>query len=68
MIQFSYMIEFDDKSTNTKVDDLRRSEEEKLIQALAPQYGFDYINLHGYTINPEALILLPEKNLVKENW
>ena len=61
MIQFSYMIEFDDKSTNTKVDDLRRGEEEKLIQALAPQYGFDYINLHGYTINPEALVLLPEK-------
>ncbi len=61
MLQFIYMIEFDDKSTNSKVDDLRRSEEEKLIQALAPQYGFDYINLHGYTINPEALALLPEK-------
>lgn len=55
------MIEFDDNSTNTKVNDLRKSEEEKLIQALAPQYGFDYINLHGYTMNPEALILLPEK-------
>ncbi len=61
MLQFIYMIEFDDKSTNTKVDDLRRNEEEKLIQALAPQYGFDYINLHGYTINPEALALLSEK-------
>jgi type IV pilus assembly protein PilB len=55
------MIEFNDEFTNTRVDDLRRNEEEKLIQALAPQYGFDYINLHGYTINPEAIALVPEK-------
>ena len=60
MIQFLYMIKFNDQITNTRVDDLRREEEEKLIQALAPQYGFDYINLHGYTINPEAIALIPE--------
>ena len=61
------MIKFNDEFTNTRVDDLRRSEEEKLIQALAPQYGFDYINLHGYTINPEAMILLPEKKAREGN-
>lgn len=55
------MVQFNDKITNTRLDDLRRSEEEKLIQALAPQYGFEYINLRGYTINPEAVGLIPEK-------
>lgn len=60
MLQFIYMIQFNDQLTNTRVDSLRREEEEKLIQALAPQYGFDYINLHGYTINPEAIALIPE--------
>lgn len=56
------MVQFNDKFTNTRIDDLRRSEEEKLVQALAPQYGFEYVNLHGYTINPEAVGLIPEKN------
>jgi type II secretory ATPase GspE/PulE/Tfp pilus assembly ATPase PilB-like protein len=54
------MVNFNDESYNNRVDELRRGEEEKLIQALAPQYGFDYINLRGYTINPEAVILIPE--------
>ena len=60
MIQFIYMIQFNDQFTNTRVEVLRREEEEKLIQALAPQYGFEYINLHGYTINPEAIAIIPE--------
>lgn len=55
------MVQFDDKITNDRIDEMRRNEEEKLMQALAPQYGFEYINLRGYTINPEALALLPEK-------
>jgi len=54
------MVQFNDSKTNTRLDELRRSEEEKLVQALAPQYGFEYINLRGYTINPEALSLYPE--------
>jgi len=54
------MVKFDDKALNIKIADLRKSEEEKLTQTLAPQYGFEYINLHGYTINPEAMALLPE--------
>lgn len=54
------MIKFNDEFSNVRIDDLRKSEEEKLIQTLAPQYGFDYINLHGYTINPEAVALYPE--------
>ncbi|MEZ4103865.1 MAG: GspE/PulE family protein [Candidatus Paceibacterota bacterium] len=56
------MVQFDDKFTNLRINDLRKDEEEKLIQSLAPQYGFDYINLHGYTINPEAVALIPEES------
>lgn len=55
------MVQFNDNFTNARLDDLRRVEEEKLVQALAPQYGFEYVNLHGYTINPEAVALYPEK-------
>mgnify|MGYP001321787716 CR=1 FL=1 len=54
------MVTFNDKVINNRLDDLRRQEEEKLVQALAPQYGLEYINLHGYTINPEAVGLIPE--------
>lgn len=61
MIYFYYMVQFNDSLTNTRLNDLRRDEEEKLVQALAPQYGFEYINLNGYTINPEAIALYPEK-------
>ncbi len=55
------MAPFDDKFSTTRLADLRRDEEEKLMQALAPQYGLEYINLRGYTINPEAILHLPEK-------
>jgi len=36
-----------------------------LVQAMAPQYGFEYINLHSYTINPEALALIPKKSALE---
>lgn len=55
------MLNFNDKFANTRLDELRRNEEEKLIQTLAPQYGFEYIDLKGYTLNPEAIGLYPEK-------
>jgi len=55
------MLNFNDKFANNQLGELRRSEEEKLVQALAPQYGFEYINLNGFAINPEAIILYPEK-------
>jgi len=55
------MLKFDDKFANTRLDEIHRGEEEKLVQTLAPQYGFEYINLTGYTINPEAIAMYPEK-------
>jgi len=54
------MVQFDDSFADGRVADLRIHEEERLVQAMAPQYGFDYINLRGYTINPEALGVIPE--------
>ncbi len=55
------MVQFNDNFTNLHLSDLRLIEEEKLIQSLAPQYGYEYINLHGYTINPDAIVLCSEK-------
>jgi type II secretory ATPase GspE/PulE/Tfp pilus assembly ATPase PilB-like protein len=54
------MVQFNDKITNARINTLRHDEEEKLVQALAPQYGFEYINLQGYTINPGAVALVKE--------
>lgn len=54
------MPQFDETSSNTHIAALRKRGEEKLMQALAPQYGFDYIDLHGYTLNPEALTKISE--------
>ena len=46
---------FDDTRTNTQVSDLHHKEEERLIQALAPKYGFPYVNLHDISIDISAL-------------
>lgn len=55
------MIKFDDSYSNNRVSDLYNREEERLIQMTAPQFGFNYVNLQGLTINPEALSAIPEK-------
>lgn len=55
------MVTFDDSHSNARVADLRKQEEERLVQAMAPQYGFEYINLRGYTINPEAMSAITEE-------
>lgn len=60
MILSSMTLKFDDSYSNTRIADLHLQEEERLIQTTAPQLGFDYINLRGYTINPEATAAVPE--------
>lgn len=55
------MVTFDDKDSNTKIADLHALEEERVVQLTAPQLGYDYVNLRGYTINPEALSVIPEQ-------
>ena len=55
------MPKFDDKNATAQLQDLHREEEEQLVQNLAPQYGYEYVNLRGYTINPEAVVSVPEE-------
>ena len=54
------MVQFDDKFSGTKMSDIRAQEEERYLQSIAPQNGFEYIYLRGYTINPEGIALIPE--------
>jgi len=56
------MADFNDQATNMQIAELRKRGEEKLMQALAPQYGLPYIDLHGFTINPEAVTLIKESD------
>lgn len=43
-----------------KYQAFRQGEEESLIDSLAKQYGYTYINLRGIAINPRALNTVPE--------
>ena len=61
MLSFAYMVTFDDSRSDTRIADLRAREEEQVIQMTAPKLGFEYINLQGYTINPEAIAAIPEE-------
>jgi len=55
------MVQFDDKALTDRLADLRAKEEERSVAARAPQLGYEHIDLHGYTINPEALAAVPEE-------
>lgn len=55
------MLKFDDSFSNSRVADLYAQEEERSIQTMAPQLGFEYMNLQGYAINPEAITALSEQ-------
>jgi type IV pilus assembly protein PilB len=55
------MVQFNDAFAGNRALDMRAQEEERYVQAMAPRLGFPYIYLRGYTINPEALLLIPEQ-------
>ena len=55
-----YMSQFDDSLTNARITELHHSEEERLVEALAPKYGLPYTNLQQRTLDIEALRLIPE--------
>ncbi|MCA9355103.1 type II/IV secretion system protein [Candidatus Kaiserbacteria bacterium] len=55
------MVKFDDNLSNTKIADLHSHEEERVIQTMAPQLGFEYVNLRNITIDPEAVSAIPEQ-------
>ncbi len=55
------MTQFDDTRTNARLSELHHAEEERLVQAMAPKYGYPYINLHETSIDTDALKLLTEE-------
>lgn len=62
------MPNFDDRFfEQDKMKALREREEESLIKRLAQQYGHTYVNLVGITINPEALLVIPEEEAKAAN-
>ncbi len=61
------MAQFHDDGTKVRLEELRKRGEEDLMKTLAPQYGLAYIDLHGVTINPEALTKIPEARARKAN-
>ncbi len=62
------MVQFDNSLSSSHFNDIRALEEERFVQAMAPQHGFTYINLRGYTINPEALSVVPEATALAGNF
>src|SRR6185436_4115654 len=56
------MVKFDEEKQNKQIEELRRNEEEDLVQVLAEaKYGLPYINLSGVVIENEALRFIEEK-------
>lgn len=55
------MPQFDDTFSTDRMGEIRREEEDHLISALAAQNGYGYIDLRGVTINPTALLIIPEE-------
>lgn len=54
------MATFKDSELTSQLSELKRKEEEALMQALSQKYGTTYINLHGVTINTDALRMITE--------
>jgi len=54
-------IQFNEDKQNRKIADLRRKEEEDLVQILSAKYNIDYVSLVGIPINTDALRLIPEQ-------
>jgi type II secretory ATPase GspE/PulE/Tfp pilus assembly ATPase PilB-like protein len=61
------MTQFNDNESRTKLADLRKRGEEEFLRGIAPQQGLTYIDLHGITINPEALLKISESTSKKYN-
>jgi type IV pilus assembly protein PilB len=58
-------VQFDDEKQKKNIEDLRKQEEEDLIQILAEaKYGVPPINLLGVLIDNEALRAIPEKDAI----
>lgn len=59
-------LKFDDEKEEKELADLRKQEEEELVQALAEsRYGVPAINLSSMSIDNDALRSIPEKEAIK---
>lgn len=57
------MLQFDEEQELKKVDDLKKKEEEELVEMLATQkYQIPYINLAGTQVENEAIRAVPEED------
>lgn len=56
------MAEFDDKTTDARIEKLHEGEEERLVKSLAPKYGYQYVDLRGISIDAGALTIIPEED------
>lgn len=60
------MPKFDEHILESKrYQEFRQGEEENLIRSLSKQHGYTYVDLHGISIDPEALVLI-EENRARE--
>jgi general secretion pathway protein E len=56
------MVNFDEEGQNKQLDEIRKEEEEQLIEVLAEsKYGLPYINLHRLGVDNEALRIISEE-------
>ncbi|MFT7644693.1 MAG: type IV pilus assembly protein PilB [Candidatus Paceibacteria bacterium] len=55
------MVKFDDSLSNRRIANLYAKEEERLVQTMASQLGFEYIDLRGQSIDPDALAAIPKQ-------
>ena len=54
-------MQFNDSKANAKLSELRHREEESLVSALAPKYGYEYIDLSDVAIDTDALFTITEE-------
>ena len=54
------VLTFNDDESNTRVEFLKKREEEELAQVLSHKYGVEYVDLSLVAINSDALRLIPE--------
>lgn len=59
------MVQFDDTFDAKRIAEIRRKEEESLIQSLAAQSGYEYVDLRGVSISPKAMNTI-EENAARE--
>ena len=62
MLYYDIMVQFNEDKLQQQLATVHRAEEEELVKQLAKQYGLPYVNLRGYTINPEAILLITKSD------